>query len=163
MRNRLLACLACLATLMLVSCGAPSTPDFVSDVAMSNLYEIEAGQLASEKGQSEAVKAFGRRMVEAHGKASEDLKAIVQTENLKVELPAKLGKRQQGMIDKLNRVKPEDFDKAYAQQQVRVHKRVAELFDDYAEAGDNPALKEFAANALLTIKQHREQAKKLLQ
>lgn len=162
MRDRLLAGLAGFSTLLLVSCGAPSTPDFVTDAAMSDLYEIEAGKLASEKGQSEAVKAYGQQMVEAHSKTSEELKAIVQAEKLSIELPTKPGKRQQGMIDKLNKVEPAAFDKTYAKQQEKAHKRAAELFDDYAEAGDNAALKQFAANTLQMIKQHREQAEKLL-
>jgi len=36
-----------------------------------------------------------------------------------------------------------------------------ELFDEYAEDGDNAALKQFAANTLPTIKQHRDEAEKL--
>ena len=67
------------------------------------------------------------------------------------------------MIDALNDAKPEDFDKTYAKQQVKAHERAVELFDDYAEEGDNAALKQFAANTLPTIKQHREQAEKLPQ
>jgi putative membrane protein len=67
------------------------------------------------------------------------------------------------MIDALNSAKPEDFDKTYAKQQVKGHKKAIELFDEYAEEGDNAALKQFAANTLPTIKQHREQAEKLSQ
>jgi hypothetical protein len=40
MRNHVLAALAALATLALVSCGVPSTPDFVRTVAMSDRYEV---------------------------------------------------------------------------------------------------------------------------
>ena len=163
MSNHLLAALAILATLALVSCGAPSTPDFVEKAAMSDLYEVEAGKIASEKGQSEAVKEFGRHMVEAHSKTSEELKGIVQAEKLDSELPTKLDKKHRNMIDALNDAKPEDFDKTYAKQQVKAHKKAVELFDEYAEAGDNAALKQFAANTLPTIKQHREQAKTLSQ
>jgi putative membrane protein len=163
MSNHLLAALAILATLTLVSCGAPSTPDFVKNVARSDMYEIEAGKIASEKGQSEAVKEFGRHMVEAHSKTSEELKGIVQAEKLDSELPTRLDKKHRNMIDALNDAKPEDFDKTYAKQQVKAHKKAVELFDEYAEAGDNAALKQFAANTLPTIKQHREQAKTLSQ
>jgi len=160
MSNYLLAALATLATLALVSCGgAPSTPDFVEKAAMSDLYEVEAGKIASEKGQSEAVKEFGRHMVEAH----EELKGIVQAEKLDVKLLAKLTKKRRKLIDALNNAKPEDFDKIYAKQQAKAHERAIELFDDYAEEGDNASLKQFAANTLTTIKQHREQAEKLLQ
>jgi putative membrane protein len=164
MSNHLLAVLATVATLALVSCGgAPTTPDFVKKAAMSDLYEVEAGKIASEKGQSEAVKEFGRHMVEAHSKTSEELKAIVQAEKLNVELPTKLSKKRRKLIAALNNAKPEDFDRVYAKQQAKAHERAVELFDDYAEEGNNASLKQFAANVLPTIKQHREQAEKLLQ
>ena len=163
MRTYLLATLASLATLALVSCGAPSTPDFVEKVALSDLYEVEAGKIASEKGQSEAVKKFGQHMVEAHSKTSEELKGIVQSEKLNVALPTAPNKKLRKMIDKLNGANLEDFDKIYAGQQLKAHKRAADLFDDYAEGGENGALKQFAANALPAIKQHLEEAKKLRQ
>ena len=83
MRNPLLAALAAMAMLALVSCGVPSTPVFVEKAASSDLYEVAAGKLASEKGQSEAVKTFGRHMVEAHSKTTEELKGIVQSEKLR--------------------------------------------------------------------------------
>jgi putative membrane protein len=161
MSNRLLAALAVSAALALASCGAPSTPDFVRKAAMSDLYEVEAGKIASEKGQSEAVKQFGQHMVEAHTKTSEELKAIVTAEKLDVNLRDKLDKKHQKMIDALNEAKPEAFDDTYASQQVRAHGKAADLFDDYAEGGDNAALKQFAANTLPTIKEHLREAKKL--
>jgi putative membrane protein len=163
MRTYLLAALASLATLALVSCGAPSTPDFVQKAALGDLYEVEAGKIASEKGQSEAVKKFGQSMVEAHSKTSEALKGIVQSEKLNVALPTEPSKKLRKMIDKLNDAKPEDFDKLYAGQQIKAHKKAADLFDDYAEGGENAALKQFAANTLPAIKQHREEAEKLPQ
>jgi putative membrane protein len=161
MRNRLLAILAIVTTVALASCGAPSTPDFVKRAAMSDLYEIEAGKIASEKGQSEPVKEFGRKMAEMHGKTSEELTSIVQAEKIDVKLPVKLDKRHQKMIDALNEAKPEDFDETYVKQQVRAHGKAVELFDEYAEDGNNAALKQFAANTLPAIKQHLKEARKL--
>ena len=98
MRNPLMAALAAMATLALVSCGVPSTPVFVEEAASSDLYEVAAGKLASEKGQSEAVKTFGRHMVEAHSKTTEELKGIVQSEKLDVKLPTELNQKQQSML-----------------------------------------------------------------
>ena len=112
MRNPLLAALAAMATLALVSCGVPSTPVFVEEAASSDLYEVAAGKLASEKGQSEAVKTFGRHMVEAHSKTTEELKGIVQSEKLDVTLPTELNKKQQSMLNALTEAKPEAFDHA---------------------------------------------------
>ena len=161
MRNSLMAALAAMATLALVSCGVPSTPVFVEQAASSDLYEVAAGKLASEKGQSEAVKTFGRHMVEAHSKTTEELKGIVQSEKLDVKLPTELNKKQQSMLEALTEAKPEEFDTLYIQQQIKAHEKAADLFDKYAERGENQALKQFAANTLPTIKRHLEEARKL--
>ena len=103
MRNHLMAALAALATLALVSCGAPSTPDFVKKAASSDLYEVAAGKIASEKGQSDAVKQFGQHMVEAHSKTTEELKGIVQAEKLDVKLPTEVNKKQEKMLEGVDR------------------------------------------------------------
>ena len=161
MRTRLLAALAVLATIALASCGAPSTPDFVQTTAMSD--EIEAGKIAAQKGQSDAVKQFGQHMVEAHSQTTEELKGIVQQEKIKVDLPTKPDDKHQRMIDDLNAAHQEDFDKTYAKQQVSAHEKAEKLFSKYADKGDNAAVKAFAAKVLPVIRQHLEEAKKLPQ
>ena len=41
------------------------------DAAHGNMAEVELGKLAVERGTNDAVKQFGQRMVDDHGKASE--------------------------------------------------------------------------------------------
>ena len=130
---------------------------------MSDLYEIESGKIASEKGQSDAVKAFGRQMVEAHSKTREKLNAFVEEEKLDLVLPDRLGKKYRRMVEALNTAKSEDFDRIYSEQQVEVYADAARLFDAYAERGDNATLKQFAANVLPTLNQRREKAETLRQ
>jgi putative membrane protein len=149
-------------TIVLVSCGVLSTHDFVRKAAMSDLYEIEAGKIAREKGQSDAVKEYAQHMIEAHSKTSKELRGIEEAEKLGVALPGHLGKRHHTMIEALKAAQPEEFDKAYAAQQVKAHQRAFDFYDEYAEDGDNAALKQFAANVLPTIKQHLEQAERIV-
>jgi putative membrane protein len=159
--HSLAAATAIAITLSLGACGAPSTPDFVQTAATSDMYEVEAGKIASEKGQSNAVKQFGQMMVEAHSKTTEELKAIVAAEKINVQLPTALDSSHQKMIDALNNAKPADFDKTYAEQQEEAHGDAEDLFEDYSEGGDNAALKAFAAKVLPVIKQHEQEADKL--
>jgi putative membrane protein len=161
MRNHLLAALAVLATIALVTCGTPGTPEFIRTATISDMYEVEAGKIAAEKGKSDAVKQFGQRMVEAHSQTTEELKGIVQQANIKVDLP-ELDAKHQLMIEDLIAAHPEDFDKTYAKQQVSAHERAENLFSKYAEKGDNEVVKAFAAKVLPVIKQHLEEAKKLV-
>ena len=150
-----------LATLFLVACGAPSTTDFVQKAAMSDLYEVEAGKIASQKGQSAPVKGFGQMMVAAHSKTTEELGGIVASEKIKLDLPSKLDAKHQKLIDDLNAA--DDFDKTYAKQQVDGHQEAVDLFDSYAKKGDNAALKQFAQKTLPVIQEHLAEAKKLPQ
>jgi putative membrane protein len=109
-----------------------STPDFVQKAAMSDMYEIEAGKIASQKGQSDSVKNFGQMMVDAHSKTTEELKDLLQSENIKVDLPTKLDSNHQKLIDDLNGASNADFDKTYAQQQIAGHNEAEDLFEKYA-------------------------------
>jgi len=153
--------IATLATIALAGCGAPSTADFVQKAAMSDMYEVQAGKLAAEKGQSDAVKKFGQQMVDAHTKTTEELTGIVKTKNIKVDLPTKLDAKHQKLIDDLNSASTQDFDKTYAKQQVDGHQNAVDLFKKYAAKGDDADVKQFAEKTLPTIEDHLNEAKKL--
>jgi putative membrane protein len=164
MRMRLTGALVLLAAAMgLVSCGTPSTPDFVKNAAMSDMYEVQAGEIAAQKGQSGAVKQFGQHMIEAHTQTTNELKGIVKAENIKVDLPTSLDDSHKKLIDNLNAESGDDFDKTYADQQVKAHKQAVDLFESYAKDGDNAAVKQFASKALPVIKQHLSDAQTLPQ
>ena len=143
--------IATLATLALAGCGAPSTPDFVQKAAMSDMYEVQAGKLAAEKGQSDVVKQFGQQMVDAHTKTTEELTGIVKSKNIKVDLPANLDAKHQKLIDDLNSASTQDFNKTYANQQVDAHQEAVDLFKKYASSGDDADVKQFAEKTLPTI------------
>jgi putative membrane protein len=160
MRNLLVVGLLAMS---LASCGAPSASDFAQKVAMSDMYEVEAGKIANQKGQSPQVKGFGQMMVEAHSKTTEDLKSIIANEKLKVDLPTKFDSKHQKLIDDLAAASDADFDKTYAKQQVDGHEDAVKLFESYAKDGDNVSLKQFAQKTLPVIQDHLTEAKKLPQ
>ncbi|MGB0058443.1 MAG: DUF4142 domain-containing protein [Methyloceanibacter sp.] len=153
--------IAILATLSLAGCGAPSTPEFIQKAAMCDMYEVQAGKLAAEKGQSDAVKQFGQQMVDAHTKTTDELMGIVKSKNIKVDVPTKLDSEHQKLIDDLNSASAKDFDKTYASQQVDAHQNAVKLFKKYAENGDDPDVKQFATKTLPAIEHHLDEAKKL--
>jgi predicted outer membrane protein len=49
----------------------------------------------------------------------------VQAEKLEVKVPAKPSKKQREAIEALNTAAPADFDKTYAEQQIKAHERAS--------------------------------------
>jgi putative membrane protein len=58
----------------------PSTPDFVKEVAISDLFEIESSKLAAQRASDEATKSFASKMVTDHTKTSTELKQAVSSD-----------------------------------------------------------------------------------
>ena len=118
---------------------------------MSDMYEVEAGKIATQKGQTAPVKGFAEMMVDAHSKTPEELKGIIASEKINVDLPTKLDAKHQKLIDDLNTASSAGFDGTYAKQQVDGHQEAVDLFDSYAKKGNNVALKAFAQKTLPVI------------
>src|SRR6266436_5910453 len=64
---------------------------FVMEAAEGGQMEVELGQLAQQKASSDAVKQFGLRMVNQHGKAGQELAQLAASKGVKLakELPRK--------------------------------------------------------------------------
>ncbi len=137
---------------------APTTEDFVKTVAISDMFEIQSGQLAAEKAQNGDVKSFGQEMADDHSKTSDALKELIKDEDIKAEIPAKLDEEHQAQLDKLKSLSGNQFDKTYVQMQVKAHEKAVSLFEAYAAAGENDELEDWAENTLPTLKEHLEEA-----
>lgn len=133
-----------------------STGTYVAQAANSDMYEIQAGELATKNGQSQQVKDFGKMMVEDHTKSSQDMKAMVAQANLGAQPPARLDAEHQGMIDRLKAARGEAFDREYMSQQMTAHRKALALHQGYAQNGENTELKGFAAQVIPVIQKHHD-------
>jgi putative membrane protein len=140
---------------------APTTEDFVKTVAISDMFEIQSGQLASEKARNDDVQSFGKQMADDHSKTSDDLKEVIDDEDIKVELPSKLDDEHQANLDKLNDFSDNQFDKEYVRMQIDAHQKAVALFESYAAAGENDDLKKWAGDTLPTLQEHLKEAQNL--
>ncbi len=138
-----------------------STEDFVNKVAVSDMFEIQSGQLAIEKAKHEDVRDFGEQMVDDHTATSDELKELVKDEELNVTLPDSLDQDHQAKLDQLKGLSGAEFDKSYVPMQVKAHETAVSLFQDYSKSGDNEELKEWAGDTLPALKEHLKEAKVL--
>jgi putative membrane protein len=139
---------------------APTTADFVKEVAISDMFEIDSSKLAQDKGNA-SEKSFALQMVSDHTKTSAELKDLVTGGKVKADLPAALDSSHQSMLDKLKGESGKDFSSDFDSDQVSGHKDAVSLFERYAKGGENADLKDWAGKTLPTLKHHLEMAQNL--
>ena len=139
--------------------GSHDTGAFASNASQSDMYEVQAAQIAEKRSQNKDIKAFAKMMVTDHTKSTALLKPLMAAAN---QTPAdKLDNRRQGFIDNLNKASDADFDKTYVDQQVAAHKEALDLMQGYAKDGSDAGLKGGAANIAPTVQMHLDKIKQI--
>ena len=132
--------------------------DFVVNTANAGMTEIQAGQLAQQKGMSKDVKEYGAMMVKDHTEAADKLKAVAASKNL--TLPTAISPEMQSNIDDLQKKEGKDFDKAYIDMMVSDHKKVISAFNDESKNGSDADIRAFANSTIHTLQHHLDEAEK---
>jgi putative membrane protein len=143
------------------STAGQTTEGYVNAAAIGDMYEIEAGKMAQQKGSKAEVKALGAMLVKDHTAMSNEMKAALPGSGANATPPTTLDERRQGMIDNLKTPTGADFDTAFLAQQATAHEEALTLHRGYSENGDNAALKALAGKATPKIQAHLDRVKKL--
>ena len=134
--------------------------EFLVEAASGGMMEVELGQLAEKNASDAEVKAFGKRMVEDHGKANEELKALAATKN--ITLPTAPGEDHQKHITELSALTGAEFDKKYVDMMEKDHQEDITLFENATQDNEMDAdIKAFAQKTLPTLRAHHDTVKKL--
>jgi len=141
--------------------AAPSATDFANQIAASDRFEIESGNLAAKQGTSPAIKDFGQMLVTAHTQSTADLKAAGASSNPPITPSDALDAEKEGMLAKLKSATGADFDQQFIEQQIAGHQKALDLLNAYAAGGDNAALKAFATKATPIVQSHLDKARAL--
>ncbi len=134
---------------------------FVRKALEGGAVEVQLGQLAQQKSQSEDVKQFGQRMVEDHTQLAEQMKPIAQ--QLGVKEPKGPSKKDKQLIAKLEGLSGPQFDEAYIQAMVKDHKEDLKEFKDEAQAAQNQNVKQAAQQGAGVISQHLQLIQQIAQ
>jgi putative membrane protein len=130
--------------------------DFMTKAAQGGMAEVQMGQMAQEKGQSQAVKDYGKRLVDDHTAANNKLKQIAADEG--ATLPAEVDSKDKSEMDRLGKLSGARFDQEFMKHAVDDHKKDITEFQKEANNGTDPQVKTFASDTLPTLQQHLEGA-----
>jgi putative membrane protein len=66
------------------------------------------------------------------------------------------------MMAELRAASGADFDRVFIRQQVQAHEMALALHSNYAANGDTPALRAVASAAVPVVRQHLDQARRMM-
>ena len=143
---------------------APNQPNendqlFVREATIGGMAEVGLGHLAEQRGQSGAVKDFGRRMVQHHGTANDQLARLAHAAN--IPMPQGLDAEHKMMQEQLEKLSGAAFDVAYIRGQIQEHQKAAQLFAWELGSGQDHDLQRFAGDTLPIILDHLQIARQL--
>jgi putative membrane protein len=143
----------------LVAFGADSNPEatFYKKAAEGGIAEVDAGNLAQQKANSQAVKDFATMMVKDHSAANDKLQVLAASKNISLPTSASIG--EMATKAKLDVLSGDTFDKSYIKSQIKDHYGAIALFKKEIASGQDPDAKAFASATLPTLRVHLKKIK----
>lgn len=133
--------------------AAITNADFVQQVANADAYEVQAAEIAAERGMRAEVKTFAAQMRTDHTATSAELTALAP--RIGVTAPAAaVTPDNQARLDALRGASGEAFDDLYLDQQVEAHENTVRLFQDYLNNAPAGELRTWAETTLPKLQAH---------
>jgi len=120
--------------------------NFVNDMAIANMGEVELGKLAVAHGTNPEVKQFGQMMIDDHTKAGDQLRSVASMHNIQV--PANLDDKHRELRDKLTNLTGAAFDREYMAAMVDGHEGVSGKLESRIDKTGGAAVPEKSDNAV---------------
>lgn len=143
--------------------GANTAGGFVTALATSDMYELQAAEIAMARSSTAGIDELAGMINTDHTASTAKLKTIAPTEAADTPLPTALDERRQGLIDNLNAAAPADFDRVWLTQQVAAHNETLTLLNGFKDHTETPGLAALATEIIPKVTMHRDQAQRMLE
>lgn len=160
MRRSMVSMLTLLFTVTGPSVAWPADPaneKFIQEAIQGNLAEVRMGELAEEKGASQAVKDYGALLAADHRAANQSAEGVAQ--QLKVTPPDRPALKQNVTYQKLALLSGEHFDQEFISSMVKDHNE--DISQYQAEAQRNGPAAAYAKESLPKLREHLVRAQDL--
>ena len=125
-----------------------ATQTFVQDIALEDMYQVQAGQVAAMRSQSPDIRQYAQQMADVDTQNLNQLKQLIAKGAPGYKPPMQLDQLHQALLDDLQAANDQQFDPRYIAQQIDQHTQAMTLLRGYIKAGDDPNFKSFARQDL---------------
>ena len=139
--------------------GRPLDDNFLIKISSCQHAEIEIAKLADKRAASSKVKDFAADLVKDHQKCFENLAQA--TKNRKISVVAGFEKDAKAEMDRLSKLEGAAFDREFIACVIKSHKDGIAMFEAEANEGKNAEIRQFANDALPTLREHLKRAQEV--
>ena len=132
---------------------------FIEEAAQGGMAEVQLGQLATQKAQSDQVKQFGQKMVDDHSKMLQDLRTLAKKKN--VALPQDPDMKDMAQMKLMERKSGAEFDKDFMEHMVKDHEKDLKDVQNIAAKAKDPEFKAAVQKAHAKIQEHLQLAQRI--
>jgi predicted outer membrane protein len=137
----------------------PGAGEFLVQVMEDSLAEMEICMLALDRSARDEVKAFAQGMLDEHGKFGQQIEKMAS--EMQVAFPKKVRPEHAGLIREMTRLKGEQFDRRFVEQNLRYHENDLKVFEHYARQTDGGAVRKLAEAGVKLFKKHLDMVRQL--
>jgi putative membrane protein len=130
--------------------------------AAGDQFEIQSSQIALVKSSSADVRNYAQMLINDHTLLDSQVIAAATASGLAAPIPVFSPDQQQMLNDLQAANAGSSFDMLFLRDQIMAHEMALALHSNYASAGDTPALRAVAANAVPSIQMHLNTAEQLM-
>lgn len=132
---------------------------YIQNIDAHHNMEIALGELAQERGGSEAVKDFGRRMVRDHTSLRQQWLKMISDNGMKFK--SGMGPNHREKLDYLEKFKGGEFDREYMTLATKHHRGYLSYFRKEGRGANSAPVRERVNSALPILEQHFQLAKEI--
>ena len=132
--------------------ATPADRAFVAKVSQGGMFEVQAGQLASQKALAQDVRDFAVMEVHDHTLVGDKLKTL--STQAGIAIPSTLDAKFQGQLDHLKTLSGPAFDMAYMDEMATLHAGDGAAFAKAASDGGSPGFRAFGAETHKIVQRH---------
>jgi putative membrane protein len=121
--------------------------------------EVRLAELAQKKAKDGAVKQFARRERDDHTQLLEQWSSLATRIGMSAKLG--MGELHREKIDKLEKVKDKNFDRAYMTLMVQHHHDMVTYWQKEGRASQSPQVRQLVNRGLPILEQHFSEAKRI--
>jgi putative membrane protein len=132
---------------------------FIREVDADNFLEIRLGRLAEKKARNEAVKQFGRKMVEDHTALQEQWTRMAKNNGM--EFKSGMGRRHQAKLTRLEKMSGREFDREYMTLMVQNNNDYLSYFRKEGRGANSAPVRQLVNRGIPVLERHLNEAKQI--